>query len=76
MSRINLFLDINSKGFQDGIKSATDALKGLAAAVSVGAAVRQLYSAMEAGGALVDLSSQTGVAIDKLMILQAAFKQA
>jgi len=76
MSRINLFLDVNSKGFQDGIKSATDALKGLAAAVSVGAAVRQLYSAMEAGGALVDLSSQTGVAIDKLMILQAAFKQA
>ena len=47
-----------------------------AAAAAAGAAVAGMYSAMEAGGALVDLSEQTGIAIDKLMVLQTAFKQA
>jgi hypothetical protein len=41
----------------------------------VGAAFRGMYSAMEAGGALVDLSEQTGLAVDKLMLLQTAFAQ-
>jgi len=46
------------------------------AMTAVAAAAHGMYSAMEAGGALVDLSAQTGVAIDKLMVLQTAFSQA
>lgn len=53
---------------------------GLAAAAAAmaatGIAARGMWAAMEAGGSLVDLSAQTGIAIDKLMILQTAFKQA
>lgn len=53
---------------------------GLAAAAAAmaatGIAARGMWAAMEAGGSLVDLSSQTGIAIDKLMVLQTAFKQA
>lgn len=46
------------------------------AADMVAASVRNMYSAMEAGGALVDLQEQTGIAIDKLMVMQTAFQQA
>jgi hypothetical protein len=46
------------------------------AADLVAASVRSMYSAMETGGALVDLQEQTGIAIDKLMVMQTAFAQA
>lgn len=49
---------------------------GISIMASLAAAARSFYSAMEAGGALVDLSGQTGVAVDKLMVLQGAFEQA
>lgn len=49
---------------------------GISIMASLAAAARSFYSAMEAGGALVDLSGQTGVAVDKLMVLQTAFDQA
>ena len=53
------------------------AIAGLAAgAAAATASIVGMYNAMEAGGAMVDLSEQTGVAIDKLMVLQTAFKQA
>jgi len=69
-----------------GIASLANTVKGLAVveyggralsamADVVGAAFRGMYSAMEAGGALVDLSEQTGLAVDKLMLLQTAFAQ-
>jgi hypothetical protein len=47
-----------------------------AAMAGVAIAARGMYSAMEAGGALVDMSAQTGIAIDRLMVLQTAFSQA
>jgi len=67
-----------------GIASLANTVKGLAIveyggralsamADTVGAAFRGMYSAMEAGGGLVDLSEQTGLAVDKLMLLQTAF---
>ena len=70
-----------------GISSLANTVKGLAVveyggralsamADAVGAAFRGMYSAMEAGGALVDLSEQTGLAVDKLMVLKTAFTQA
>ena len=70
-----------------GISSLAATVKGLAVveyggralsamADAVGAAFRGMYSAMEAGGALVDLSEQTGLAVDKLMVLKTAFGQA
>ena len=70
-----------------GISSLANTVKGLAVveyggralstmADAVGAAFRGMYSAMEAGGALVDLSEQTGLAVDKLMVLKTAFGQA
>ena len=70
-----------------GISSLANTVKGLAVveyggralsamADAVGAAFRGMYSAMEAGGALVDLSEQTGLAVDKLMVLKTAFAQA
>jgi hypothetical protein len=58
----------------------TSGLQGLLGGVGIMAALagaaRGFYSAMEAGGALVDLSGQTGIAVDKLMELQMAFDQA
>ena len=70
-----------------GITSLANTVKGLAVveyggkalgamADIVGGAFKGMYSAMEAGGALVDLSEQTGLAVDKLMVLQTAFQQA
>jgi len=70
-----------------GVASLNSTIQGLAALKIVGEAISivaeavgtqflKMYSAMEAGGALVDLSEQTGLAIDKLMVLQTAFKQA
>lgn len=70
-----------------GITSLANTVKGLAIveyggkalgamADVVGGAFKGMYSAMEAGGALVDLSEQTGLAVDKLMVLQTAFQQA
>jgi hypothetical protein len=51
-------------------------LGGVSIMATLAAATRSFYAAMEAGGSLVDLSGQTGVAIDKLMVLQSAFEQA
>ena len=70
-----------------GVAELTTTIQGLAIvggigvglskmADMVGQSFAQMYSAMEAGGAMVDLSEQTGLAIDKLMVLQTAFKQA
>jgi hypothetical protein len=70
-----------------GVSKLATAVQGLAvagiaiAAISkaadmVAASMRNMYSAMEAGGALVDLQEQTGIAIDKLMVMQTAFQQA
>jgi len=70
-----------------GIASLANTVKGLAVveyggralsamADTVGAAFRGMYNAMEAGGALVDLSEQTGLTVDKLMVLKTAFAQA
>lgn len=70
-----LALDVG--GFLSGISKASNEVKGMTAIFSVaGAAIKGMYSAMEAGGALVDLSARTGVAIDNLAVLQEAFKQA
>lgn len=49
---------------------------GISIMASLAAAARSFYSAMEAGGDLADMADQTGVAIDKLMVLQGAFEQA
>jgi hypothetical protein len=80
MSEINVKLGLDASGLQKGVQTAKSAISGLAVgaaiAAGVGAAIRGMYSAMEAGGALVDLSARTGVAIDKLMVLEMAFKQA
>jgi hypothetical protein len=51
-------------------------LGGVSIMAALAAGVRKFYSAMEAGGTLVDLSAQTGLAVDKLMVLQLAFEQA
>ena len=70
-----LALDVG--GFVSGLSKASSGVQGLTTVTSVAAAaMKGMYSAMEAGGALVDLSSRTGVAIDKLAVLQEAFKQA
>jgi len=69
--------DVKSLGASLGSIAGGAIMAGLsAAAAAAGAAVAGMYSAMEAGGALVDLSEQTGIAIDRLMVLQTAFKQA
>lgn len=60
-------------GLTSGFQSL---LGGIGIMGALTAATRGFYSAMEAGGALIDLSAQTGVAVDKLMVLQAAFDQA
>lgn len=70
-----LALDVG--GFLSGISKASSGVQSLTTITSVAAAaMKGMYSAMEAGGALVDLSSRTGVAVDKLAVLQEAFKQA
>jgi hypothetical protein len=51
-------------------------LGGIGIMATLTVAAHKFYAAMEAGGALVDLSAQTGVAVDKLMVLQLAFEQA
>lgn len=66
-----------SFGKPEMFAAAGVAMTAVAAAMTVvTTAAHGMYSAMEAGGALVDLSAQTGVAIDKLMVLQTAFSQA
>ena len=47
-----------------------------AAAAVVSAAAVGMYKAMSEGGALMDLTAQTGIGIDKLMALKVAFEQA
>lgn len=54
---------------------AVAAAVGAAGAV-VGGAAMGMWKAMSEGGALVDLSEQTGVGIEKLMQLRIAFEQA
>ena len=77
----------DTSGFVSGINRAQTSMAGLGSMIqrvvggaavfgALTAAAKGFYSAMEAGGALVDLSGQTGVAIDKLMVLQMAFDQA
>lgn len=77
----------DTSGFVSGINRAQGSMAGLGSMIqrvvggaavfaTLTAAARGFYSALEAGGALVDLSGQTGVAIDKLMVLQMAFDQA
>jgi hypothetical protein len=56
------------------MKGAAAAFAGASAAVVV--AAKGMYDAMSKGGELVDLSEQTGLAVDKLMELQVAFEQA
>lgn len=56
------------------MKGAAAAFAGASAAVVV--AAKGMYDAMSKGGELVDLSEQTGLAVDKLMELQVAFDQA
>ena len=69
--------DSMSGSISAGIMSAAGQLLSFQGVLNlVTSAARGLYSAMEAGGALVDLSGQTGVAVDKLMVLQSAFDQA
>lgn len=69
--------DSMSGSISAGIMSAAGQLLSFQGVLNlVTSAARGLYSAMEAGGALVDLSGQTGVAVDKLMVLQTAFDQA
>jgi len=76
-------------GLGSGIQQATNpslfqgmmsGMKGMLTGVAVFAALKsaasQFYSALEEGGALVDMAGQTGVAVDKLMVLQMAFEQA
>lgn len=55
------------------MKGAAAAFAGASAAVVV--AAKGMYDAMSKGGELVDLSEQTGLAVDKLMELQVAFEQ-
>lgn len=70
-----LALDVG--GFMSGISKASSGVKLFSAATAaVSAAVKGMYSAMEEGGKLVDLNAQTGIAVDKLMLLQTAFEQA
>jgi hypothetical protein len=77
----------DTSGFVSGINRAQTSMAGLGSMIqrvvggaavfgALTAAAKGFYSAMEAGGELVDLSGQTGVAIDKLMVLQMAFDQA
>jgi hypothetical protein len=83
----NIQIGADTSGFVSGIARAQASMAGLGSIMqrvlgtagvmgTIGMMVRQFYSALEAGGALVDLSGQTGVAVDKLMELQLAFEQA
>ena len=84
MITASLGLDVSrwNKGIADakaGIGSmvASPIFQALATAAAVaGVAITGMYKAMQAGGELVDLSAQTGIAIDKLTVLQEAFTQA
>jgi hypothetical protein len=80
MSEINVKLGLDASGLQKGVQTAKSAISGLAVAATiaatVGGAFRGMYSAMEAGDNLSDMSAQTGIAVDKLMVLQMAFHQA
>jgi len=71
----------------EGVNKLSNTIQGLAvltvaaealgkAAQIIGDQFKQMYAAMEAGGALIDLSEQTGLAVDKLMVLKTAFSQA
>jgi hypothetical protein len=66
----------NPNLFQGILSGMKDIVTGVAIFAALKSAAKQFYSALEAGGALVDLSGQTGVAIDKLMVLRMAFDQA
>jgi len=66
-----------SPGMFDGLTgSFGKLLGGVGIMATLTAAAQKFYAAMEAGGSLVDLSAQTGLAVDKLMVLQLAFEQA
>jgi hypothetical protein len=66
----------NSSLFQGILSGMQGMLAGVGVFAALKSAATQFYSALEAGGALVDLAGQTGVAVDKLMVLQMAFDQA
>jgi hypothetical protein len=83
----NIQIGADTSGFVSGINRARASMDGLGSTIqrivggaigfgSLAVAAKQFYGALEAGGSLVDLSGQTGVAIDKLMELQLAFSQA
>ena len=61
-------------GIAAGFAVAAAAVAGAAAVV--GAAAAGMWAAMSEGGALVDLTGQTGIGIEKLMALKLAFQQA
>jgi len=79
-----LGLDVSAwnKGIADakaGIGSmvSSNLFQALGAAAAVaGVAIAGMYNAMQVGDELGDLSSQTGIAIDKLAVLQESFTQA
>lgn len=89
---IQVGFEIDVAGFKRGIEqvksaSATIAstvgnvMKGAAAGFAAASAAvvvasKHMFDAMSKGGELVDLSEQTGLAVDKLMELQVAFEQA
>lgn len=84
MITASLGLDVSrwNKGIADakaGIGSmvASPIFQALATAAAVaGVAITGMYKAMQAGDELGDLSAQTGIAIDKLAVLQESFTQA
>jgi hypothetical protein len=66
----------NPSLFQGMMSGMAGMITGVAVFAALKSAASQFYSALEAGGALVDMAGQTGVAVDKLMVLQMAFEQA
>jgi hypothetical protein len=68
----------SSGGFLSKITTTWTDLGNIAQTIASGvtSAFRGMYSAMEEGGALVDLAEQTGVGIERLSVLKVAFEQA
>ena len=60
---------------QESFGSVIGKLAGLAAGfASVSATISAFHAAMEDGGRLADFSDQTGIAVDKLVVLERAFE--
>jgi len=60
---------------QESFGSVVGKLAGLAAGfASVSATISAFHAAMEDGGRLADFSDQTGIAVDKLVVLERAFE--